>query len=113
MEAAKLKLYDSLEKYGFFMILLCASIPNPLFDLAGITCGHLQIPFRTFFSAIVIGKSFFKTHIQMIFVILVVRPGTVKWIVKVTSSLNETLKNAIVDLFENQKAMLHSPQAYN
>ena len=30
-------------------ILVCASIPNPLFDLAGITCGHFLVPFWTFF----------------------------------------------------------------
>eukprot|EP00731_Ephydatia_muelleri_P022548 Em0015g131a len=29
-------------------------IPNPLFDLAGITCGHFLVPFWTFFGATVI-----------------------------------------------------------
>lgn len=28
---------------GFFGILACASVPNPLFDLAGITCGTVAI----------------------------------------------------------------------
>ena len=35
--------------------LLLASIPNPLFDLAGITCGHFLVPFWTFFGATLIG----------------------------------------------------------
>ena len=45
-----------VERVGFFGILACASIPNPLFDLAGITCGHFLVPFWTFFGATLIGK---------------------------------------------------------
>ena len=41
-------------------------IPNPLFDLAGITCGHFLVPFWTFFGATVIGKAVIKMHIQVI-----------------------------------------------
>lgn len=40
-------------------------IPNPLFDLAGITCGHFLVPFWTFFGATLIGKALIKTHIQV------------------------------------------------
>lgn len=41
-------------------------IPNPLFDLAGITCGHFLVPFWTFFGATLIGKAIIKMHIQVI-----------------------------------------------
>lgn len=41
------------------------SIPNPLFDLAGITCGHFLVPFWTFFGATMIGKAVIKMHIQV------------------------------------------------
>merc|ERR1712168_481203 len=58
-----------VNKAGFFGILLAASIPNPLFDLAGITCGHFLIPFWTFFGATSIGKAIVKMHIQLIFII--------------------------------------------
>lgn len=51
-------------------MLLCASIPNPLFDLAGLLCGHYGIPFLTFLGAAIVGKAFIKVHIQMIFTIL-------------------------------------------
>ncbi|CAG2181302.1 unnamed protein product, partial [Oppiella nova] len=51
-------------KVGFFGILACASIPNPLFDLAGITCGYSLVPFWTFFGATLIGKAVIKMHIQ-------------------------------------------------
>ena len=40
-------------------------IPNPLFDLAGITCGHFLVPFGTFFGATLIGKAVVKMHIQV------------------------------------------------
>jgi len=73
MERAKIVIYDNMEKYGFWTILACASIPNPLFDLAGITCGHFRIPFRTFFSATFVGKAIIKVHIQMCFVIAIFR----------------------------------------
>ena len=57
-------------RVGFFGILLCASIPNPLFDLAGITCGYSLVPFWTFFGATLIGKAVIKMHIQKLFVIV-------------------------------------------
>ncbi|XP_076105885.1 vacuole membrane protein 1-like [Mytilus galloprovincialis] len=64
MEKSKLAVHNLVQKIGFFGILACASIPNPLFDLAGITCGHFLIPFWTFFGATLIGKAVIKMHIQ-------------------------------------------------
>lgn len=61
---------DLVERVGFFGILVCASVPNPLFDLAGITCGHCLVPFWTFFGATLIGKAIIKMHLQKSFVIL-------------------------------------------
>lgn len=63
-------IFDFVKRMGFFGILVCASIPNPLFDLAGITCGHCLIPFWTFFGATLIGKAIIKMHLQKTFVIL-------------------------------------------
>lgn len=78
-----------VEKAGFIGILVCASvgtfqcngenfifqlisyqIPNPLFDLAGITCGHFLVPFWTFFGATLIGKAIIKMMLQKVFVIV-------------------------------------------
>ncbi|XP_078142862.1 vacuole membrane protein 1-like isoform X1 [Centroberyx gerrardi] len=61
---AKLAVQKLIQRVGFFGILACASIPNPLFDLAGITCGHFLVPFWTFFGATLIGKAVIKMHIQ-------------------------------------------------
>ncbi|CAK64980.1 unnamed protein product (macronuclear) [Paramecium tetraurelia] len=56
MHRMKLLIYNKLQKNAFLTVMLCASIPNPLFDLAGITCGHFLISFWTFFGATVLGK---------------------------------------------------------
>jgi hypothetical protein len=45
---------------------MAPQIPNPLFDLAGICCGHFLIPFWTFFGATAIGKAVIKVHIQVL-----------------------------------------------
>lgn len=65
----RLVVFKCIKKVGFFGILLCASIPNPLFDLAGITCGHFLVKFSTFFGATLIGKAIIKMHIQQLFII--------------------------------------------
>uniref|UniRef100_A0A8C8GVY1 Vacuole membrane protein 1 n=1 Tax=Oncorhynchus tshawytscha TaxID=74940 RepID=A0A8C8GVY1_ONCTS len=49
-----------VQKVGFFGILVCASITNPMFDLADIT----WFPFGPFFGATQIGKAIAKMHIQ-------------------------------------------------
>lgn len=109
MDRAKIIIFDNLEKYGFVTILLCASIPNPLFDLAGITCGHFRIPFRKFFSATFIGKAIIKVHIQMLFVITIFRKETVDYLLNIFGSINEGLKSIISTSLEKQREALHHP----
>ncbi|CAF0711817.1 unnamed protein product [Brachionus calyciflorus] len=69
LDKVRLTVFKIIKKVGFMGILLCASIPNPLFDLAGITCGHFLVRFWTFFGATLIGKAIIKMHIQKLFVI--------------------------------------------
>ncbi len=45
-----------MEKYGDITILVLAFIPNPLFDLAGISAGILKMPVWKFLLFCVIGK---------------------------------------------------------
>ncbi|KAM0016223.1 hypothetical protein Hdeb2414_s0030g00708241 [Helianthus debilis subsp. tardiflorus] len=65
---------------NFFTILVLASVPNPLFDLAGIMCGQFGIPFWEFFFATLIGKAIVKTHIQTVLIILVCNNQLLNWI---------------------------------
>lgn len=59
----KKKLAIFLKNYAFVTVLCMASVPNPLFDLAGLMCGHFQIPFMTFFLPCLIGKAVNKVSI--------------------------------------------------
>jgi len=110
-ERAKYSVQQLVEKVGFFGILACASIPNPLFDLAGITCGHFLIPFWTFFGATLIGKAIIKMHIQKIFVILAfnqqLMETIISFLVKVPF-LGPKLEIPVRNILARQKEKLHS-----
>uniref|UniRef100_A0A8R1U1Z6 Vacuole membrane protein 1 n=1 Tax=Onchocerca volvulus TaxID=6282 RepID=A0A8R1U1Z6_ONCVO len=71
----------AVTRLGFLGILSFASIPNPFFDLAGITCGHFLVPFWKFFLATLIGKAIFKMHLQMFFVVLAFSENTVEHLI--------------------------------
>ena len=53
------------ENYGFVGIFLLASWPNAAFDMCGMACGWLQMPFWTFFGAVLLGKGFAKVTLQI------------------------------------------------
>jgi len=112
MERAKVIIYDNMEKYGFWTVLFCASIPNPLFDLAGIACGHLRIPFKIFFSACFIGKALIKSHLQMLFVIAIFRKQTMSVIIETTRKISVFLAESAESLLEEQKRLLYEPTKF-
>ncbi|RYR10150.1 hypothetical protein Ahy_B05g078620 [Arachis hypogaea] len=64
LNQAKRWFLSHAQHLNFVTILVLASVPNPLFDLAGIMCGQFGIPFWEFFLATMIGKAIIKTHIQ-------------------------------------------------
>jgi len=110
-ERAKYGIQQLVEKVGFFGILAAASIPNPLFDLAGITCGHFLVPFWTFFGATLIGKAVIKMHIQKVFVILAFNKelfeGAVSLLVQIPV-LGSRLEGPVRQLLAQQREKLHS-----
>lgn len=71
LKQIKYRLLSHSQYLNFFTILVLASVPNPLFDLAGIMCGQFGIPFWKFFLATLLGKAIVKTHIQTVFIISV------------------------------------------
>lgn len=102
-----------VERVGFFGILACASIPNPLFDLAGITCGHFLVPFWTFFGATLIGKAIIKTHLQQLTVIVAFNENLVNKLLTSLANvpvIGSRLKEPIEQLFRSQKAKLHAKE---
>ncbi|XAR52599.1 hypothetical protein NMG60_11020748 [Bertholletia excelsa] len=104
---------------NFVTILVLASVPNPLFDLAGILCGQLGIPFWKFFSATLIGKAIIKTHIQTAFIILVCNnqlldliENELIWVLSLVPGLASFLPKLRAKLhLAKQKYMTASPSA--
>uniref|UniRef100_A0A8C4DRV4 Vacuole membrane protein 1 n=1 Tax=Dicentrarchus labrax TaxID=13489 RepID=A0A8C4DRV4_DICLA len=107
---AKVAVQKLIQRVGFLGILACASIPNPLFDLAGITCGHFLVPFWTFFGATLIGKAIIKMHIQKLFVIVTFSRHIVEQMVSLIGAvplLGAALQKPFREYLEAQKAKLH------
>merc|ERR1739838_1068832 len=109
-ERMKTSVQHLVEKVGFFGILACASIPNPLFDLAGITCGHFLVPFWTFFGATLIGKAVIKMHIQMLFVIFIFSAEYVDMLINwigYVPLIGTSLQKPFASYLQMQKDKLH------
>ncbi|KAF6025057.1 VMP1 [Bugula neritina] len=110
LERTKVYMHDMVHKMGFFGILACASIPNPLFDLAGITCGHFLIPFWTFFGATLIGKAVIKMHIQQLVVIFAFSEQHVETFInmlKKIPQIGDKIGQPFRDYLLSQRAKLH------
>ncbi|XP_042450751.1 vacuole membrane protein KMS1-like [Zingiber officinale] len=97
--------YTHSQHLNFLTILMLASVPNPLFDLAGIMCGQLGIPFWKFFLATLIGKALIKTHIQTVFIISVCNNQLLEWleneliwVLRLIPGLSSALPNMIAKL---------------
>ncbi|XP_065170592.1 vacuole membrane protein 1-like isoform X3 [Atheta coriaria] len=111
MERGKLFVEHVVQRVGFFGILACASIPNPLFDLAGITCGHFLVPFWTFFGATLIGKAIIKMHIQKLFVIVAFDETLIatalSWLTSIPV-VGSKLQTPFKNFLDDQKSKLHA-----
>ncbi|CDP15506.1 unnamed protein product [Coffea canephora] len=102
---------------NFFTILVLASVPNPLFDLAGIMCGQLGIPFWKFFTATLLGKAIIKTNIQTCFIISVCNNQLLDlietkliWFLGLVPGVASVLPNVVAKLhFVREKYMEASP----
>ncbi|VDL64376.1 unnamed protein product [Nippostrongylus brasiliensis] len=99
-----------ISRVGFPGILLFASIPNPLFDLAGITCGHFLVPFWSFFGATLIGKAIVKMHVQMLFVIIAFSEHHVENLIHQMGKIpyiGDMIRQPIREMLQKQKKALH------
>ncbi|KAK3021576.1 hypothetical protein RJ639_046283 [Escallonia herrerae] len=101
---------------NFFTILVLASVPNPLFDLAGIMCGQFGIPFWEFFLATLIGKAVIKTHIQTVFIISVCNnqlldliENKLIWVLSLVPGFASVLPNLIAKLHAVRDKYMATP----
>ncbi|XXG46155.1 hypothetical protein AAC387_Pa02g1070 [Persea americana] len=116
MKQTKRWLFSRLEHLTFFEILLLASVPNPLFDLAGFVCGQFGIPFWRFFLPTLIGKAIIKTFIQTAFVISVCNNQLLElieneliWVLGHIPGLSSVLPSLIANLHKIQESYLKAP----
>ncbi|KAF9581179.1 Vacuolar membrane protease, partial [Lunasporangiospora selenospora] len=112
-ERILLMVHVGMKRLGFFGIFLCASIPNPLFDLAGITCGHFLIPFSTFFGATFLGKAVVKSSIQTLFVILMFSADTLAALLSWLEQSIPFLHGFLADGINSQKGALHGDSRHH
>lgn len=99
--------FDYVEKHSFITVLLLASIPNPLFDLAGLTCGHLLIPFTTFFIATGIGKSLIKVNLQIIVIVFAFSAPQIKFLLEKLRQIGAGfVSEKITEMIDKQKRLL-------
>lgn len=63
---SKMKIWtiNFTEKHGFVGVFLLAAWPNAAFDMCGMCCGYLMMPFWTFFLATALGKGVVKVNLQ-------------------------------------------------
>jgi hypothetical protein len=114
LDRMRLAVFKVIKKVGFWGILLCASIPNPLFDLAGITCGHFLVKFSTFFGATLIGKAVIKMHIQKMFVIFLFSQHHLDNIFEVIAKIpyiGENIQPLFQEWLTKEKKKLHKAGA--
>jgi len=50
------RIYSWMQRHAPTTMFLMSVIPNPLFDLAGVAAGAVQMPLRRFFIAVLLGK---------------------------------------------------------
>jgi len=60
-----------IKKYDSYAVIVFAAYPNATFDMCGITCGIINMPFKKFLTSTIIGKVFIKTQLQLLFFITI------------------------------------------
>ncbi|KAI8915635.1 hypothetical protein EDD86DRAFT_252423, partial [Gorgonomyces haynaldii] len=101
-ERAQVIMEQIVKDMGFIGILFLASIPNPLFDLAGIFCGHFNISFGTFFGATLIGKALIKCNIQAVSIVILFSKDILDTILQIIGTKIPFLHAIIVGSLEKQ-----------
>jgi len=112
MDQAKKLGLKIITRMGFFGILIFASVPNPLFDLAGITCGHFLVPFWTFFGATAIGKGLIKAHLQAFFVISMFSVSHLETLIHTFETYSPFGSDTLRRMIDEEKAKLHAGQGH-
>lgn len=96
----KIWLLKNLKSHAFFIVMFFASIPNPLFDLAGLICGQFLVPFWVFFGATLIGKAVIKVSLQCVFVIFSFSQHHIEHVLSMLEGLMPFLRGTLTQAIE-------------
>eukprot|EP00659_Diplonema_papillatum_P007636 gene7636-11701_t len=91
IEGMKKWTVNVVKRWGFLAVFLLASWPNAFFDLCGLCCGVIQMPFLTFFAATFLGKAVVKVGLQSMFFVLIFTKQTFAMVTAVVSALAEAV----------------------
>lgn len=94
---------ENIQRHAFCTLCLCASVPNPLFDLAGLMAGHFGVPFWEFFLATGIGKSVIKVQIQVFLVAVMFSGNFLEELAGMAEKKFRILGNSLTNLIKKQK----------
>ncbi|KAH9270957.1 hypothetical protein BASA83_006913 [Batrachochytrium salamandrivorans] len=105
-ERTQIVMHSIVTNMGFFgnSALCISKVPNPLFDLAGIICGHFAVPLVRFLVRTMIGKSFIKSSIQSFAVIIVFSEDVQKTLLATLRQHAPYLHSPFESFFESQAA---------
>merc|ERR1712241_447294 len=83
---------DFTQKHGFVGVFLLASWPNAAFDMCGMCCGYVLMPFWTFFIACCLGKGVVKVNLQAFFFVNLFGSRAFKVMLSGLDSVNTVLQ---------------------
>merc|ERR1719247_1490637 len=88
---AKMKLWtvNFTQKFGLMGVVALSAWPNAAFDMCGMACGYLNMPFFSFLGGLVVGKAFIKVGMQAIFFCGLFGPGFFDIVVTIVRSVSE------------------------
>lgn len=113
LDSTMKKLKDSLggivTKFRWKAILPLAAIPNPLFDLAGVTCGLMGLSFWEFFLPTFVGKACIKAPFQSLLVILLFSDDGFQMLMSILDRWEHT--KSIKEFIVRKKELFSNPDA--
>lgn len=83
------------EKHGFVGVFLLAAWPNAAFDMCGMCCGYLMMPFWTFFFATALGKGVVKVNGQAVVFVNLFGSSFFHVLVSGVDSINSTMSGVV------------------
>uniref|UniRef100_A0A6U6HZ03 EF-hand domain-containing protein n=1 Tax=Zooxanthella nutricula TaxID=1333877 RepID=A0A6U6HZ03_9DINO len=83
------------ERHGFVGVFLLAAWPNAAFDMCGMCCGYLLMPFWTFFLATACGKGLVKVNLQAVVFVNLFGSGFFNVLASGIDSLNGSLTGVL------------------